>query len=417
MYSDQPLGSEQLYQQGLRHFVRGEWQAAIDTLSQLQDSPDLYPDIDDLVSDARLKLRFEGMDKPTAMAPPRRSVLLPILAGLAVCLALLAGFAFYQLRTPAPVAEAPTPVPPTTVPTAPPAPVVVVPPTPAPTPTEAPVLPGTVIVNATDESVFYTTPRNVAIIFDGSGSMRRKVAGTDRERWQVAQEALRTFLTSGNVSSQASVALRTYGRQRTNDCGDYELVQPLSRYNPEALLGLVDTLQPIPGARTPLAFSIRAMGEDLRAAEGSTAVIVITDGDETCNGDPAGEAANFVKDVPERKVHVIGFALDNPADQAKLQQIAVNGSGLYFDASNGAELAEALRQTVVLSYQLLGVDGTPAGQGSVGGEPLSVPPGSYTLRINTTPPIEKVIEINNGSNTRVSVRQDIGGLVAEVEGQ
>ncbi len=417
MYSNQPFGLQDLYQQGLRHFARGEWQAAIDTLSQLQDSTDLYPDIDDLIADARLKLSFEGVDKPSAIAPPRRPVLLPIVAGLTLCLALLAAFGIYQLRTPAPVVEAPTPVPPTTVPTAVPVVAAAAPLTPTVAPTEAPVVPGTISVSATDESVFYTTPRNIAIIFDGSGSMRRKVAGTDKERWQVAQEALRAFLTSGNVSSQANVALRTYGRQRTNDCGDYELVQGLTRYNPEALLGVVDTLEPIPGARTPLAFSIRALSGDLRAAEGSTAVIVITDGDETCNGNPAAEAANFVKDVPERKVHVIGFALDNPADQAKLQQIAINGSGLYFDATNGAELAEALRQTVVLSYQLLADDGSQAAQGSVGGEPISVQPGSYTLRINTTPPIEKRIEISNGGNTQVSVRQDLGGLVAEVEGE
>ncbi|MDP9315821.1 MAG: VWA domain-containing protein [Chloroflexota bacterium] len=405
---------EELYQTGLRHFNRGEWSAAISVFTALQDMTDQYPDVDELIADARLKLQFEGGGLPAAMPPPRRPVLLPIVAGLALCLAIVAAITVYQRRpSPPEVIAVATAIPPTTTPQPTVRPTSA-PPTTTPPPTEVAVISGTLQVSASDESIFVTTPRNIEIIFDGSGSMRRKVAGSDTERWQVAQEALRAFLTSGGISPQTNVALRTYGRQRTNDCGDYEVVQNLSLYNRETLLSVVDTLVPVPGARTPLAFSIRAAADDLRAAEGSTALIVITDGDETCNGDPAAEAANFVKDVPERKVHVIGFALDTPGDNAKLQQIAQNGNGLYFDASNGAELAAALAQTIQLPYQVVTSEGNEAARGIVGGEPIVVPPGTYTLRINATPPIERVLDVANGEMVNVLVQQQGGNLTTEI---
>ena len=52
-------------------------------------------------------------------------------------------------------------------------------------------------------------------------------------------------------------------------------------------------------------------------------------------------SALFIRDVPTRQVHVIGFALDTPGDDARLRQIAENGNGVYLGAGNGAKLATA----------------------------------------------------------------------------
>lgn len=406
---------EQLYQQGIEQFNRAEWRAAIDTLSRLKEISDQYPDLDDLIADARLKLQFEtAATMPPAMAPPRRPVLLPILAAFALLLLAASAYGFYYLNSTAPdtvaavptaTQEPPTPTPtiaPTSTPTR----------EPTPEPTEVVVLPATVVVTA--ESVFVNTPRNIEIIVDASGSMRNVVAGTDKQRWQVAQDALRTLITSGQITEQTFVAVRTYGRQRGADCSDMEILRGIGPFNTEDLLNVVGTIEPAIGARTPLAASIRAAVDDLQATEGHTVLIVVSDGDETCNGDPPAEAAYFVSVAPQRQVHVIGFALDIPEDAERLRQIALQGNGLYFDADDSAQLAAALRQTIVLSYQISDADGVVVASGEVGGTTQTLDPGTYLLKVNANPPIEKELVVPSGGSVVVNLRQGFGGLIADV---
>lgn len=411
------LSPEELYRQGIQQFNRADWHGAIATLTELQSQSDQYPDIDEVIADARLKLQFDSAAQPSAMAPPRRRVLLPILALIALVLAGASAYGFYYVyaTTPPVVAVAPTrtPVPPTATPK----PTATSRPTTVPTqaPTDVPVLPATVVVTAADGATFVNTPANIEVIVDASGSMLAQVANTDKQRWQVAQEALNTLIDSGTISDQSYVVVRTYGRRRGNDCNDLEVAQGISRFNKDGLRGVVAGITPSVGGMTPLGASLRAAGDDLRAAEGSTVVILVTDGLESCNGDPVSEAANFVAGSDQRKVHVIGFAIDNAEASAKLRQIAAQGKGLYFDANNSAQLAEALRQTIVLSYQIVDRDGAVAAAGIVGGTPLQLKPGSYTLKINANPAIEKELVIDSGGQVMVSLRQGFGGLIAEIK--
>jgi hypothetical protein len=246
--------------------------------------------------------------------------------------------------------------------------------------------------------------------------MYAQVPGTGKARWQVAQDALKSLMSSGSVSKDASVALRTYGRRKSNDCNDVEVVRPLSRFDPAALVGAVSGIKPVVNAKTPLAASLQAAGKDLQAAKGNTAVILVTDGLETCDGDPVAVAASFVKDAPERKVHVIGFSIADPAAGAYLRQIAASGHGLYFDAGNPAQLAQALRQTVELSYQVVAADGKQAAAGSLSkGGKVDLQAGTYKLKINANPPIEKALVVAKDGRVAVNVTQSSAGLVADVK--
>ncbi len=407
------FSADELYRLGLQQFNRADWRGAIATFTQLQEISDQYPDVDALLADAQLKLQFEGASQPAAMAPPKRPVLLPLMAALALVLLAVSGYGFYYLNASQPesppVVVADTPVPPT--PTSAPVALPRTPPTAVPT--EEPVVAASIVI--TSEGTFVNTPANIEFIVDASGSMLANIEGTDRERWQVAQEALTTLVNSGVISDQSYTVVRTYGRRRGNDCSDLEVAQGLSRYNRDALLGIISSLKPAVGGTTPLGASLRLAAEDLQAAEGSTVVILVTDGLESCNGDPVAEAANFVAGTDQRKVHVIGFALNDPAASEKLRQIAEQGKGLYFDANNAAQLAEALRQTIVLSYQILDENNEEVASGTVGSPPFELKPGEYTLKINANPPIERKLTVPNGGKVVVALRQGFGGLVADVD--
>ncbi|HSH81924.1 MAG TPA: VWA domain-containing protein, partial [Herpetosiphonaceae bacterium] len=372
---------DELYSQGLQHFNRGEWEAAISSFTELQELSDRYPGVNDLLADAQLKLRLADTEMPAAKPPPRRPIWVPLLAILALCLVAGGGYTVYsQINTPVPtpadVAIVTTAVGSTTIPQPQTA---TISSTAPPLATAASVLSATVVVTPAENTVFVSSPDNIEIIMDASGSMLTRVGDTDRQRWQVAQEALKTLINSGAIAEQSNVALRTYGRRRSADCSDVEMMQPLRRFNRDALLAAADAIKPVALARTPLAASIREAANDLLPAEGSTVLIVVSDGDETCEGDPVAEAANFVKDAPWRQVHVIGFALDNPVDADRLLGIAANGNGQYLEANNSAELAAALRQTIQLNYRILAEDGREAAQGTVGAAPVQIDPGTYTL--------------------------------------
>lgn len=410
------LSPEELYRQGLQHFNRAEWERAIAIFTELESIDNQYKDVDDLLADARLKLHFEGSGQPIALAPPQRPAFLPLLAALALLFVAASAYGLYYLNASTPnVVEAAPPFPTSAPPTARPTQVPTALPTPQPT--AAPILPATVVVTAADSATFINTPANIEIIVDASGSMLAKIAGSDKQRWQVAQDALNMLVDSGSISKQSLVVVRTYGRRRGNDCNDLEVAQGLSRFNPESLKGVIAGLKPAVGGMTPLAASLRAANEDLQAAEGSTVVILVTDGLESCNGDPIAEANNFVTGTDQRKIHVIGFTIDEQEARDKLRQIADKGKGLYFDAGNSAQLAEALRQTIVLSYQVFAPDGEQVTSGTVGGAPIQLKPGTYKLKINANPAIEKELKIENGGNVVVSLRQGFGGLLADIKGK
>jgi hypothetical protein len=402
-----------LYQQGLAQFNRGEWAAAIQSFTELQASGDAYPDVDGLIADARLKLQFEGSDVPVALAPPRPSMLLPMLMVAALALLVAGGyvgFQWFNQPTPVMAVVVPTEIPPTETPLPPVQPTVR--PTMVPVPTA--IVPGMVSIKAGEGESFINTPANIDIILDASGSMLATVGTDGAQRWLVARDALRKVLDVGVLPLESNVGVRTYGRNRGKDCGDLEVVQPLEPYSYECVLTTINSIQPVPYGMTPLAASLQAANRDLAHVTGSSAVILVTDGIESCDGDPVAAAAKLVEGSADRKVHVIGFAVDDPGATENLRQIAAKGNGLYFDANDSTQLAEALQQAVVLSYTITTPSGEAVSEGTVGQSAMQLDSGNYQLRIEGTPPLVQDFSVKNGGSTEILLSQRDGGLGAEV---
>ncbi len=107
---------------------------------------------------------------------------------------------------------------------------------------------------------------------------------------------------------------------------------------------------------TPLAGSLQATYDYLKpivtcdgaAACRSYATILLTDGAESCQGNPAGEAATLFAGINGKsiKTYVIGFSV-LPTEQAQLNQIAASGgTNQAFFVSSKSELANALAQII-----------------------------------------------------------------------
>ena len=71
--------------------------------------------------------------------------------------------------------------------------------------------------------------------------------------------------------------------------------------------------------------------------------MLISDGFETCEGDPCAAASNLVSQGIEIKVHAVGFDVSDEA-RKQLECIAEKGRGRYFQASSTQGFKEAIAE-------------------------------------------------------------------------
>lgn len=213
---------------------------------------------------------------------------------------------------------------------------------------------------------------NIELILDVSGSMAQAL-DTGETRMDAAQRVLAEVLVAIPDGEGINVGLRIYGHQgdnteegREESCRSSEMVVPVDRVDKEALRDEIGALEPT--GWTPIALSLERAAEDFLDADDGTAnaVVLVTDGLETCGGDPAGAAGELRAGDGEVATHVIGFAL-TPEEQALLEGIAEAGGGLLLGATDATELTAAL-------FEVLEELEVVRGVGFIGGNALGLLP-------------------------------------------
>ena len=174
------------------------------------------------------------------------------------------------------------------------------------------------------------------LILDASGSMWGQVEG--QTKISAARKAVDSILSKWKSSDR--LGLMTYGHRTRGDCRDIELLVPVSTFDPDKIRSAVKALNP--KGKTPMADSLRAAAQALRATENKATVILVSDGIETCAPDPCAAAAELKKSGINFTAHVIGFDVSDPVAKGQLQCIARVTGGVYLDASNASGLENAL---------------------------------------------------------------------------
>ncbi len=309
--------------------------------------------------------------------------------------------------TPSPTAT-PTPSP-TATPSPTPNPTVTPTTTSTPSPTVAPTVstePGAVrVVTGGGASELPPSAGGaVEVILDTSGSMLQPMG--DQLRIDVAKEVM-TEVVTNQLPAGTQTAMRVFGTV-PGSC-DTTLAIPLGPLDPASAASTVASIQAIDEVRTPLGASLDAAGTDLRGVEGPKLIVLITDGEETCGGDPGAVISALAAQGVDIRVNIVGFAIDDPAIEQTLAAWAEQGGGQYFSAANSEDLGPALNQALQPAFEIEDSDGFMVGSGVVNGEAVEVPPGRYTVIVNTSPPatIEDV-EVAPGETKEV-VLGDGGG--------
>lgn len=184
-------------------------------------------------------------------------------------------------------------------------------------------------------------PPRIVFILDASGSMLGKVG--NEEKMAAARRVLKDSI--GKLPDAAQVGLIAYGHRSASDCNDIETLSPLGPLDKAALAAQIDALKP--KGKTPITNSLQKAFDVVRAqaAAGPVAVVLVTDGLETCAGDPCRLTREARMAGLKFTMHVIGFDVGK-VSVAQLECVAQAGGGLYLGAQNADELAAALAGAV-----------------------------------------------------------------------
>lgn len=221
----------------------------------------------------------------------------------------------------------------------------------------------------------------VHLIFDASGSMLRRMTGG--RRIDVAKRIVREVLDE-RVPEQVPIALRVYGHTEPHSCETELLVAPAAD-NQANVHRAIDAIQAINLARTPLAASLNAVVDDLKGYEDQQRlVIMLTDGEETCDGDVEQAVADLIDTGIDVRLNIVGFHIDEIGLQAEFERFAEAGGGYYFDSQDGEQLVDGLAQALAAEFRVVDAAGHEVGRGRVDHERVRLEPGNYELIIETS---------------------------------
>lgn len=185
---------------------------------------------------------------------------------------------------------------------------------------------------------------NVMIVLDSSQSMGRTAGGTTK--MEQARTAISRALES--LPSSARVGLRVYGstvavgdplKPTKAACADSRLVVPVGPVDKPRIEAVVSVFKPF--GYSPTSYALQQAAADL-GTSGRRAIILVSDGQDSCTGDPAAAVSALRKDGIGMTVSAVGLHAEAPAAK-QMQSVATAGGGTYQSAASSSELESGLR--------------------------------------------------------------------------
>ncbi|MFA1643838.1 VWA domain-containing protein [Chryseomicrobium imtechense] len=190
---------------------------------------------------------------------------------------------------------------------------------------------------------------NLEIILDASGSMAAD-AGGGETRMDQAKREIQNFLASAPEDS--NVSLRIYGHKGTSDSADkamsceaIEEIYERGPYDEAAFQEAMNQFQP--AGWTPIAGALESAAQSFEGLAGETntnLIYLVSDGIETCDGDPVAAAKDFAGSNISPIINVIGFNADSEAQQ-QLKEVAKEANGTYTNVQNAEGLRDEFGRT------------------------------------------------------------------------
>lgn len=194
------------------------------------------------------------------------------------------------------------------------------------------------------------------IVFDGSGSMAEMgFNDIDEPRIFEARRAMADVIP--DIARNRHLGLVIYGPNGVDECTGLDLRFAPMANAAQAVMDAVNTLEPT--GSTPLTAAVGLAAQTLDYTRKPATIVLVTDGKETCNGQPCALAAELAATGVDTTVHVIGFKVrgsffswDRQTDNdynvadAVSRCLADRTGGTYASAETLDDLVEALRASL-----------------------------------------------------------------------
>ncbi len=213
----------------------------------------------------------------------------------------------------------------------------------------------------------------MVLVLDASGSMKEP-HGDGRTRFQAAVSAMKQVV--GALPGDAAVGLRIYGSRIADgpgSCKDSELVVPVGPADKGALRTALGKARPL--GNTPIAYSLEQAAADLPDS-GSRTIVLVSDGEESCGGDPCEVARDLSQQGLDLHVDVVGFQVDAAA-RNQLTCVAQAGRGTFYDAPDADALVSQLSRLSARAARAYAPQGVPVEGADVPDGAPELEPGQY----------------------------------------
>jgi len=191
---------------------------------------------------------------------------------------------------------------------------------------------------------------NIIVILDSSGSMVEKI--DSEAKIDVAKKAISDFLTK--LPQGVKTGLVVYGHKGSNSvvdkdlsCKGIEEIVKLGGNNSSNIISAMGSFSP--KGWTPIAGSLEFVKNifNNNGKNNKNYLILVSDGVESCDGDPLAAARDLKLEIPGIKLIVIGFATDSKTHDL-LKKIAIQGGGSYLIADNSSDIAEVFNNQIIV---------------------------------------------------------------------
>jgi len=145
------------------------------------------------------------------------------------------------------------------------------------------------------------------------------------------------------------------------------------------------------------------VASDLAGVTGPKIVVLVTDGQENCGGNPGKAVKDLARGGVDVHVNIVGFALDQKSIKKQLAGWAKSGHGSYYNATGTSDLNQAVAQAVSAPFRVLDEAGTVVATGTVNGAPLQLKPGTYTVDVLTDPQVTFTAVVEAGNTLELTL--------------
>lgn len=288
-----------------------------------------------------------------------------------------------------------------------------------------------------EQLAFKPEKTRILFLLDASGSMKQQWNG--KTKFELSKEIIGNLVDSLSATySDLEVGVRIFGHQfprSAHNCLDSKLEIPIGKHSGSEITQSLDKINP--QGYTPITYSLEQAVNDFKTDQTViNVVILVTDGEENCDGNPCSAAKALSEKRISLKPYIIGLNL-NVKDKLNL-----DCAGTFFDAQNDTSFARVMKTVVnqaltptSLQINLLDINGKP----TVTNIPITLydeyggkilynfihtlndkgqsdtlwinPAGTYIVQVHSIPPVVKQdVELTPGKHNLLNIPMPIGYL-------